>query len=231
MSLRSLLVVAGLLVASPNMALAEPVFLASESVVPATPAASTAASRPTAPVVKDSILLLRADFARGSAGFYTVGVIAPEIEVWVFGIRADHVPTDVEVGRLWLLWKGKHATLLGGAYLAGWPDAGQAFVIPWLSASAQYGKFGITADLAGYIPLNGGPWVFFSDEVFAGYAVAKTFKLGVATAFWEQDAFDVRPRVGPAVKWQVDATRAVQLRYLFGENGSNVLRLQYKQKF
>ncbi len=182
------------------------------------------------PASADGLLIQRADFGPGMRPYFSEGVILPEVEIWGFGL-ANKETHDFEIGRTWRVLNEDHFSIYAGGYFAYWPDSEKSFFVPWVTASAQYKRVGFSMDIAAFVPFNGGPFVLYNNEAFLGYRVSDRLRLGVATSFWDESAFSTEVRFGPALKWKVGRDRSLNLRYLFGHDGNDRVRVQFNQGF
>lgn len=176
----------------------------------------------------EALVINRVDANRGAGPSFTNGIVLFDsgLEFWSLGNG-----TDLEVGKLWPIYQHKQVSLLAGGYVVYWPESEDYFLLPWLHGEASTGRLCLAADVAGYLPLTGGPSILFSNEVSLTYQPRKGLRLGLATAFWDQEGYDVTARLGPTVKLNLGSRDRVEIRYLFGENGNNNLRVQWNHRF
>lgn len=171
----------------------------------------------------------RFDGYRGSSPTYAIGVVRPELEFWAFTL-----PTfpDLEIGKLFSVPAGKNFTVLAGGYAVSWPNAKQYFALPWVYAQASEGSTKLTVQLASYLPVNGGPTIFFSDESSVTYSLSKKLDAGVAAAFWNQPGSRLPLRFGPVIKAQLSKNVGLSARaLLFGGRAADSFRLELTTSF
>lgn len=183
---------------------------------------------PTAANAADGLVINRVDAVRTNSPGFTTGVVLFDsgLEFWSLGNG-----TDLEVGKLWPVHQGRHTSLLAGGYLAYWPESEDYFVLPWLHGELFAGRLLLAADLATYIPVTGGPSALFSNEISLTYQPRPGLRVGLATAFWDEEGYDVTRRLGPTIKLNLGQKDKVEVRYLFGGDGNHAFRFQWNHLF
>lgn len=172
-------------------------------------------------------LVTRVDAGVGRTPGYSIGyILADGPEFWSFANGSD-----LEIGRLWSVYGSKHSFVLLGGYAALWPDADELFFVPWMSAGAWKGRIKASVDVAGYLPVNGGPTALLLSDAFVGYRVTGRVALGVGSGVFQVSDYLKGVPIGPSVKVAVDKRTNLQARYLFGESGQNSFRLQINRGF
>lgn len=170
----------------------------------------------------------RVDFFPGQPGSFTTGILLFDsgLEVWTFGNGSD-----VELGKLWDVYHSKHVKVLAGGYVAYWPDTNQYFILPWLQGEVNSGRTQFKGSVSDYLPLNGGPNILYSNELALTYRPVKGIRLGVATAFWNQEGYQTTNRVGPKVEIDFGERDRLEVRHLLGRDGNNNTRVQWTHRF
>lgn len=172
-------------------------------------------------------LIQRFDLSRGSAPYLTTAWLDKSgWEVWAFGdSRSDTL--DLEFGRL-LVNKGKWS--LSG-YAVNWPQSGKWFVIPWTTYSDTVAKGALTFNLATYVPLNGGPNIWFSDGSSLMWPLTSGTKLGISGAF-SQSPGSNQLRFGPQIELPLGtATLRVSYHPFVMGDARATMRVEITQKF
>lgn len=183
----------------------------------------------TTPANAQITTITRVDGMHGNQPTYTLGIMMPEIELW--GFTFPSAP-DIEIGRLWRVYKHSDITLSAGVYGTYWTNPQQYFAEPWIHAELTRGKLGLTIDVASYLPLNGGPTVLYADEIFAGYKVSPQLTTGLASAFWSQSGTNTTWGVGPGIKYSPSKRDTIGVRYLFGGSDStDSFRLEWRRNY
>ncbi len=173
-----------------------------------------------------NLLIGRVDAGVGRQPGYSVGVITPKLEAWSFANG-----TDLEIGRLWPVYKSNYSLVLLGGYAAAWSDSQQYFFVPWLTAKVWRKRLRASADVAGYLPVNGGPTVLLLSDAFVGYQATGRVSLGVGSGFFHVADYLKGAPIGPSVKLRLGDQTNVSARYLFGVSGSSSFRLQVNRGF
>lgn len=169
------------------------------------------ASVVVAPVMGDVTVITRVDAARGNPAYFTGGVIVPEIEIWGFNIGTPL--EDYEVGRLYSVLESENVSILGGGYIAWWPHDEKWFVLPWVTVNAKVGEIKFHTDLSQYVPLNGGPDVFFSNETSLMTNVTDSTSVGVTAKWWRQARCSCAIIFGPIVKSKLSDKVSLTTQY------------------
>ncbi len=176
-----------------------------------------------------SSIITRFDGFRGSSPSYGFGVVRPEIEVWALALP-DY--PDVEIGKLFPVKCRGNDTLLVGGYAVSWPNARQYFALPWGYYQNTSNGTTLSIQLGSYVPLNGGPTVFFSDESSLVHSVGNGVSLGLATAFWHQRGASNPMHFGPVLKAQLNRSISLSARALvFGSKAPDNFRLELTTTF
>jgi hypothetical protein len=169
-------------------------------------------------------LIVRTQARDASAPYSTLGLLLPSgWELWGFGLP-NHRTADVQIGRVTPV----NRNLLLGASLAYWPASKKSFVQPigFYFGRAFGGDF--KSQFATYVPLNGGPRIWFSEETRLDWHVGG-IHLGVSGSYWQFEGSDAEIRVGPIVRFPITqgATGSVSCHpfYLSGK-GDPTLRFE-----
>jgi len=168
----------------------------------AEPAGATTASGATPdaapkPAPKRNVLINWADFIHGETSL-TIAVITPSIEFFALGYNTRH--KDLEVGKLFPVKGGK---FLVGGYLVSFPDTNKYFLLPWVVYNDKFGKAQLNVNLAQYVPLNGGPRIFFSTESSLVYPIGKKFELGISGSFARVNGGETPFSIGPTLRYKL----------------------------
>lgn len=183
---------------------------------------------------QDTTLYQRFEFSRGTDPYHVTALFTKEgWEVWAFGDTSRQGNLlDVEVGHP-IAQFGKHCTLLGYAVL--WPTSNKWFAIPWLNYTGTLpGRADYSLNLAGYLPVNGGPHILFSDGSHIMWRDLKGNGIGMAGFLWNQQGFASTLRLGVQADVVVSKTLSLtfgyQPFYLQGA-GNPVFRVESTFKF
>ena len=160
-----------------------------------TPDASPAAAPTPAP--KRNVLINWADFIDGETSL-TAAVITPSIEFFALGYNTNH--KDLEIGKLFPIKGGK---FLVGGYAVVFPDTDKYFLLPWIVYNEKFGKARLNVNLAQYVPLNGGPRIFFSTDSSLVYPLGEKFELGLSTSFARVNGGETPFSLGPTLRYKL----------------------------
>ncbi|MCX6811664.1 MAG: hypothetical protein NT039_03165, partial [Candidatus Berkelbacteria bacterium] len=100
-------------------------------------------------------------------------------EFWAFSVNDDDT-LDLEFGtKITQVVKGDHFNVDLYGYGVIWPATDDVFAMPWLTVNADLfgGKF--QSYQAQYVPLNGGPNIYFSDNTELMWKTGKTTTTGL----------------------------------------------------
>jgi hypothetical protein len=172
--------------------------------------------------------LWQLDSTVGGKSYQTVALFGNGIpvlgdwELWAFNVN-DEDAFDLELGtKISRVVKSDHLTVDLYGYGVIWPATDDVFVMPWLTINADVlgGKF--QSYQAQYIPLNGGPNIYYSCNTELMWETGKTTTAGLAGHWWEQEGGSFPIHWGfKASKKVGDANFAV--RYCpFGGGGDTV---------
>ena len=160
--------------------------------------------------VAQNTLLIREEGRRGASSSLSVGAITPKIEVWGFGINSDY--PDYELGRLHPVKAGDDCLLVGG-YLVWWPKTEDWFVLPWVTYETQVGKTCFHTDQAYYLPLAGGPEIWFSNDTSVNWQVNSKITVSLSAHWWKQEGLSCPVRFGPKVVYRLTDKVSLVTRY------------------
>ncbi len=175
-----------------------------------------------------TILINRFDATRGGKPYDTIGVLTPQIELWAFGWNTRQAQ-DLQIGRLWPVSK----TLSIGAYAVTWPTQNKQFIEPWIDYNDSLGAAKVSISLAQYVPLNGGPRIFFSNESSIRWQAGHDREAGIVVSFWRENSGAAPIRLGPTIRWKI-GTSNVRLNWQplsFNGSAPERLRLQINTFF
>lgn len=181
-----------------------------------------------APASAQGQVISRIDSYRGSSPSYTNAIIYPEFEVWLFTFPTQ---PDIEVGRLWPVYQKDGLSLSAGGYGVWWPESQDWFIMPSIYALYEKGRWQASTDLMYYWPLTGGPSILFTDEAWVGYRVDKRLRIGLTGSFFLTEWGSLSAGIGPGVKLDIDKRTTLGVRYLFGVEGSDSIRVQINRSF
>ena len=177
----------------------------------------------------EETLILRVDAVRRDQPGYTAGLITGSgWEVW--GICLPDYP-DLEVGRLWPVYEKGDELLLVGGYAALWAKECKLFALPWMSYRNKLFRGKLAADLAVYAPLNGGPWVVYSNEISLTWPLRQALDLGPAVSLWDPEGTDRVLGIGLTAKVRLSKSSSASLRYLWGIKAQDALRAELTLSF
>lgn len=165
----------------------------------------------------EGTFLQRVDMPRGGESHWTSAWLdASGWEGWVFSLPDFPI---YEAGRLFPVKTGDDTLLLVGGYGSWWQKTNQAFVEPF----AVYHKplsdeWTFEACGGAYVPLNGGPWVLYTNDVSVNHDLGKV-SVGIGANNWWQEGSSSTFGVGPKVKISGPAGSSLSLRYFWGLNG------------
>lgn len=154
----------------------------------------------TVPSFAQNTLLQRVDLSPNRGPYAVTAVITPDIELWAFGWQ-NKQEVDLEVGRLVPI-----GNFLVGGYAVAWPDSGKYFAMPWVTYTGKLGNAEAVANLSMYLPINGGPTIFYSSEIAVRWPVNRHLSAGVAASFWEQDSGPMPLQFGPSLRFSSGST-------------------------
>lgn len=171
------------------------------------------------------------DFGRDSKPSFANGYChSSDWEAWSFSQPTFPI---YEIGKLEVVDKQKNSLTLSGAYLSHWAKTGQTFAEPFAIRVGQLGnnwsykiKYGV------YLPLDGGSFAHFSDEMSIVKTVDKKngLQLGVAGKFYDEEGAFGFVMAGPIVRLKFNET-TVALRYSPFGNGPNQARVEFSTNF
>ena len=145
-----------------------------------------------------SILTSRYDGQGPVMSGYTLGYDDPTgISVWGLGIDTPY--PEYDAGFLKQVYGTKNAWVLAGGYAAVWPTTRQWFAEPWLIGNLSSGKLTVHMNLAGFVPLNKGPFVLASNDTSVIYQVSSRLRVGLQATLWNQEQAAPTLRYGPRV--------------------------------
>ncbi len=114
----------------------------------------------TACQAQTTTLTQRFNLSQDNRPLHVTGLTFPNgLELWGIGITQKET-TDLEVG--YTFYSKGRWTFAG--YLAWWPNAKQAFVMPWVTYSSPLASGQLTLNWAEYVPVRHGPRIKFSDN-------------------------------------------------------------------
>lgn len=182
----------------------------------------------TSQALAQGTLIHRIDVSRGIQPYHTTALILDtDWELWAFGDTSSE-SLDLELGRLFPIGKN----LLVGGYAISWPASEKWFVAPAVSYSQKAFGGQLSAFVAMYVPLNGGPRILLADDI-SWTKQTRGFSYGLAANYWQFDHDPATLRLGPTAKVLVGDTTlkiSYQSLYLVG-HGRPTVRLELSQRF
>ncbi|MEI8060939.1 MAG: hypothetical protein WCG99_01435 [Candidatus Berkelbacteria bacterium] len=165
----------------------------------------------------DGTLFQRLDMARGAGPSLTTAWLdSSGLELWSF-CQPDF--PMYELGKLWPVKADEGDTLLLGGYVSWWDKVDQVFLEPfWVYNHPLDGDWKMETGGGAYVPLNGGPWVFYTSQVALSHHVSKNVRAGIAATNWWQEGVGNSIAIGPKLKISAGDTSWL-LRYTFGVAG------------
>lgn len=155
-------------------------------------------------------LLQRTDVSHSKKPYHVSAIFLKDgWELWAFG-DTRRQSLDIEVGRS--LWSNGAWSFSG--YGVVWPDSNKWFALPWVNYSSRLAGGALSANLAAYMPLNGGPKILFSDGSALIWRNTKGNGIGVSASYWGEEGMPASLRVGPQVELTVNKSH-IKLYYQF----------------
>lgn len=168
-------------------------------------------------------LLVRTDTRDGRKPGLTVGYMSPELELWAFNVPQFPL---YEVGRT-NYWKlGESTGVLAGGYVSWWPKSDQWFIEPWSLWQHTSGNTRLMGKVAAYMPLDGGPWYLYSDQVAATYQVTPQLNVGPAADWWLVSGSKPSAGVGAVANLSLGEHARFSVRALKGFNEPDTVRFE-----
>lgn len=150
-------------------------------------------------------------------------------EIWAFG-ETDPSLLDLELGKMTPVGK---QWLLGG-YGVFWPQAGKIFAMPWLTYSTPMGGGLFTANLASYLPVNGGPIILFMDDTSLVWSNKASQGIGLVASLFHVQGDPWAVPIGLTARLPLDKRTNLKLNYqpfqLVGHTQAQV-RLELSHRF
>lgn len=147
---------------------------------------------------------------------------APEIddwELWAFNVD-DYDTLDLEIGtKIAPLVQEDGLTIDLYGYAAWWPATGDWFAMPWLTIEGNILGGKLKSYQAEYVPINGGPWIWFSSDTSLMWPVSDDVDLGLKAHWWKQEGFSTPVHWGFKAKKEIGKS-CLEMSYCpFGGGG------------
>jgi len=185
------------------------------------------ASLLTLSIAQAGTLVVREDYQDGREPKLAAGVILPKVEVWAFSQPDFPI---YEVGRMERWQLGARSSVLAGGYISYWDRPQQLYLEPYSIWRTTIGTTILTAKLAAYMPLNGGAWQAYSDQMSITWPVGQNVTAGLTTRWWLMEGAKPSAGIGPMVTLKTgDLTWLA--RATFQNNRVTVVRLEAKLAF
>jgi hypothetical protein len=172
-------------------------------------------------------LLWQLDSNVGGGSYQTVALFGNGIpvlnywEFWAFNVNDDDT-LDLEFGtKITRVVKSDHFNVDLYGYGVWWPATDDVFVMPWLTIQADVLGGQFQSYQAQYIPLTGGPSIYYSCNTEMLWKTSESTDVGLAAHWWDQGGsypvhwgFKASKKVGDA---------SIAVRYCpFGGGGDTI---------
>ncbi len=174
----------------------------------------------------ESSVLVRIDSAPNQKPSSTFWVSTPYGEIGAFNCTgANFQPADWQIGGNKIVIDG-NTKIRVGAYYSNWnwdlSPKDFVFIMPYVAVEQKIGSGKVFGDMNYYIPLNGGPHILTSSDMYAQFPLpfAKNVNVGMTGQYTKVVGTIATFNCGPRISCQVDKNWKINTSALISDKSS-----------